>query len=258
MTDRSAARLAAGWILVAVVAIASVAVAPIAASAVMIAAFGLPHVLYEMRYVDQRFGARTSRTALGVIGALIAVIAAARTASAAHWISGAWFMPFELGLGAALALSAAWFMRTNRLIGAAAAGAFALGATFKPIETFLVWAWLHNLTPMGFVAEITQGEERRRWLLALSVPFFVVPGLVATGVFHQAAAMLVGNSFLTASAFGAGDKPLLVFLPAGSSDLHLFSAAVVAQAMHYVAVIVMLPRLLRAKQGAGAQAALAP
>jgi hypothetical protein len=257
--DRTPMRLAAIWFAVAVTAVGAVAVAPIAASALMIAAFGLPHVLYEMRYVDQRFGARSSREALAVFGALIAVIAAARVASGAHWLSGTWFMPFELGLGAALALAAAWFMRTNRLLGAVAAGAFALGAAFRPIETFLVWAWLHNLTPMGFVAEITEGEERRRWLIALSVPFFVVPGLVATGVFHDAAAsLLAGDALLTASAFGAGDKPLLAFLPPGSTDLHLFSAAVVAQAMHYVAVIVVLPWLLQVKQGVGTQAPLVP
>ena len=31
------------------------------------------------------------------------------------------------------------------------------------------------------------------------------------------------------SVFGAGDRPLLSFLPPGSSDVQLFSAAVVAQ-----------------------------
>jgi len=259
MSDPATARLAVLWIAVAVVSVAAVAVAPIAASVLMIAVFGLPHVLYEMRYGDQRFGARTSRVAVAVMGALVAVIAAARVASGAHWISGAWFMPLELGLGAALGVAAAWFMRAHRLLGALAAGVFALGATFKPIETFLVWAWLHNLTPLGFVAEITQGEARRRWLVALSIPFFVLPALVATGVFHEAAAILLsGTSHLTASALGAGDKPLLAFLPSGSSDLHLFSAAVVAQAMHYVAVIVLLPRLLMAKQGAGSQPSLVP
>jgi hypothetical protein len=37
------------------------------------------------------------------------------------------------------------------------------------------------------------------------------------------------------------------FLPPQSYDLNLFSAAVVAQAMHYVAVIVLLPRLQQAQ-----------
>jgi hypothetical protein len=216
----------------------------------------MPHVLYEMRYVDERFGARTSRPALGVLGLLIGVIAAARILSGMQLISGTWFMPYELALGGVLALTAAWFMRQNRVLGALAASAFALGATLAPIETFLVWAWLHNLTPLGFVAEITEGEERRRWLAMLSVPFFLVPALVATGVFHEAAAALLSPAWQATSAFGAGDKPLLSFLPSGSHDLHLFSAAVVAQAMHYVAVIVLLPQLLKEKQGSAARPTL--
>jgi energy-converting hydrogenase Eha subunit A len=140
-------------------------------------------------------------------------------------------------------------MRRHKLLGAVIGVAFALGAIFAPIPTFLVWAWIHNLTPMGFVAEITEGEERRRWLLMLSVPFFVLPALVATGVFHSLANALFQVAELRwTSVFGAGDKPLLSFLPPESTDLNLFSAAVVAQTMHYVAVIVLLPQLLKAKQ----------
>jgi hypothetical protein len=221
----------------------------------MISAFGLPHVLYELRYCDERFGARTPMPALWIIGALLLVIAAARIGNGAHLIPAGVFVPLELSFGAVLAFTAAWFMRENRVLGAAVGLVLALGAAFAPVPTFLIWAWLHNLTPMAFVAEITQGEERRRWLLMLSVPFFVLPALVATGVFHQAAALMFSNEALwAASMFGAGDKPLLSFLPQGSTDLTLFSAAVVAQSMHYVAVIVMLPQLLADKQGEGGRA----
>lgn len=252
-------RLTAIWAGVALLAVASVAVAPLAAFVLMISAFGLPHVLYELRYVDERFSARTSAPALSIIGALVGLIALARIANSTHLLSAELFLPIELGLGAALAFAAAMFMRENRVLGALIGAAFALGATFAPIATFLIWAWVHNLTPMGFVAEITEGEERRRWLLGLSLPFFVLPALVATGVFHQAAALVLPIAETqTLSVFGAGDKPLNSFLAPGSSDLQLFSAAVVAQAMHYVAVIVMMPMLLRAKHGDTPQPTLAP
>jgi hypothetical protein len=248
--DRPHARLVALWIAVAAVSVAAVVVMPLAAFVLMISAFGLPHVLYELRYVDERFSSRTSTRILGIIGALVGAIALARIANSTHVLTSDWFVPIEFGLGAALAFTAAVFMRKNRALGALIGIAFAVGATYWPIETFLVWAWLHNLTPMGFVAEITEGEERRRWLFWLGLPFFVLPGLVAAGVFHQAAGLLWPiEATQSVSVFGAGDRPLLSFLPPGSSDLHLFSAAVVAQAMHYVAVIVMLPMLLKAKQG---------
>lgn len=248
--DRPLAALMALWVAVAAVSVAAVVVAPLAAFVLMISAFGLPHVLYELRYVDERFSSRAPMRVLAVIGLLVGAIALARIANSLHWLSAELFLPLELGLGAVLAFSAATFMRANRLLGAVIGIAFALGAAFAPIAAFLIWAWLHNLTPMGFVAEITEGEERRRWLLWLGVPFFLLPGLVATGVFHEAAALVFPiGATQTLSVFGAGDRPLLSFLAPGSSDLHLFSAAVVAQAMHYVAVIVMLPLLLRARQG---------
>ncbi len=239
------------WIAASIISIAAVAVAPIAAFVLMISAFGLPHVLYELRYVDERFSARIPRRPLAAIGALVGLIAAARIANGLHLVMGEAFLWIELGLGALLAFTATLLMRNNKLLGAAIGVAFALGAVFAPIPTFLVWAWLHNLTPLGFVAEITEGDERRRWLLLLSIPFFVLPALVATGIFHTLANTLFQVAELQwTSVFGAGDKPLLSFLPAESTDLNLFSAAVVAQTMHYVAVIVLLPQLLKAKQPA--------
>jgi hypothetical protein len=249
--DRAASRLVAIWVAAAAVSLAGAVVAPIATFVLMISAFGLPHVLYELRYCDERFSARAPAQALWIIGALLALIALMRIGNGAHLIPSAIFMPIEFMFGAGLAFTAAYFMRERRVLGAVIGLAFALGAAFAPIETFLIWAWLHNLTPMGFVAEITEGRERQRWLLLLSVPFFVLPALVASGAVHHLASFVVAdNALWGASVFGAGDKPLLSFLAPGSSNLTLFSAAVVAQSMHYVAVIVLLPQLLAAKQGA--------
>jgi len=257
--DRAYFGLVVLWIAVATVSVAAVVAVPLAAFVLMISAFGLPHVLYELRYVDERFSSRASMPLLGIIGGLVGAIALARIGNSMHWLGSDWFVPIEFGLGAALAFTAAAFMRKNRALGAVIGIAFAVGATYWPIETFLIWAWLHNLTPMGFVAEITEGEERRRWLFWLGLPFFVLPGLVAAGVFHEAAALIFSlDATQSVSMFDAGDRPLLSFLPPGSSDLHLFSAAVVAQAMHYVAVIVMLPMLLKSKQGEARATTIVP
>jgi hypothetical protein len=239
-------------LITAAVTIIGVSIAPIATFVLMISAFGLPHVIYELRYCDERFTARTSRRLLSILGVLIAMIALGRVANGAHWIPSSIFVPLELTLGAVLALVAAWHMRVHRWLGAVAGVVFAVGASQFPLETFLLWAWLHNLTPVGFVAEIARGDARWAWMRILFVPFVVLPGLVATGVFHDMLAAIMSLPELqAASIFGAGDTPLMSFLPPQSYDLNLFSAAVVAQAMHYVAVIVLLPRLLRAQGGAG-------
>ena len=233
---------------VAAVTIVGVSVAPIVTFVLMISAFGLPHVIYELRYCDERFSARTSRSLLSILGVLLGLIALGRVGNGMHWLPSSIFVPMELGLGAALALIAAYHMRAHRWLGALIGIAFTLGATYFPLETFLAWAWLHNLTPVGFVAEATRGEERLKWMALLFVPFVVLPGLVATGLFHQMIGYFIAAPELYASSvFGAGDVPLLSFLPPQSYDLNLFSAAVLAQAMHYVAVIILLPRLQQAQ-----------
>ena len=181
MNERPFGRLTAIWILATVVSIAGVVIAPIATFVLMISAFGLPHVLYELRYCDERFSARAPVRALAIIGVLLAVIAAARIGNGAHLIPAAVFVPVELSFGAALAFTAAYFMRENRVLGAAIGLIFALGATFAPIPTFLIWAWLHNLTPMGFVAEITHGAERRRWLMHAKRAVLRVAGVGGDG-----------------------------------------------------------------------------
>jgi hypothetical protein len=199
---------------------------------------------------------------LGIIGALVGVIAAMRVASSAAILSSYTATLVELSLGGVLALSAAWFMRRWKLAGIAIALAFGIGVVYAPIPTFLVWAWVHNLTPLGFIAEATEGEERRRLVGTLSIFFLLVPALVATGIFHQAAFALTGFSAANGpSAFGAEARPLGSFLWPGAtveSDVALFSAAVVAQSMHYVAVILFLPRLITQRPQLAQGTALAP
>ena len=250
------------WTGVAALTIVAVCFAPLATYVLMVAAFGLPHVLSELRYCDERFSARSSLPPLLIVGALVGVIAALRIAGTAGALYSSTATLIELSLGAVLALVAALFMRRWKIAGLAVALAFAVGVTYAPIPTFLVWAWLHNLTPLGFIAEATRGEERRRLLLTLSIFFLVLPALVATGIFHQAAFALIGFDAANGpSAFGAGTRPLGSFLAPDATletAIPLFSAAVVAQSMHYVAVILFLPRLLVTRAGIAQPPPLAP
>jgi hypothetical protein len=250
------------WSSVAALTIVATCFAPLATYVLMVAAFGLPHVLSELRYCDERFGARTSLLPLGIIGGLVGIIAALRVGTSAAIVSSYDAMLIELALGGTLALAAAWFMRRWKLAGIAVALAFGVGVVYAPIPTFLVWAWVHNLTPLGFIAEATEGDERRRLLATLSIFFLLIPALVATGIFHQAAFALTGFDAANGpSAFGADTRPLGSFLWPGASvesDIALFSAAVLAQSMHYVAVILFLPRLITQRPSLSQAAPLVP
>lgn len=237
-----------GYVATGIIAVAAILIAPLAAYVFLIAMFGLPHVLCELRYCDERFCARAPRAALILIGVLLAALVILRLALPAGLISSSIATTAELGVGIALVLSATWFMRSNRLVGLLAGAAIGTGIVVAPIMTFLIFAWLHNLTPLGFIAEIVPRRDRARVVAMLLFPFLLLPALVASGVLQEAIAKWFGYSLAQApSLFGAGRYPLSAFLTGGvpfPNALPLFSAAVTAQAMHYLSVIIVMPALL--------------
>lgn len=238
---------------------ALIAAAPLAAYVLLIAIFGIPHVVSELRYCDERFSGRSSRAALAIVGALLFALCATRVLHTYGVIEGAIGGRMELLFGAALALAAALFMRRYRIVGFATAAAVTFGALYYPYATFLIWAWLHNLTPLAFIAEALEGRSRRRTLALLTIPFFIVPAFVAFGGLELIAVALFGHDAMSCgSAFGAGFKPLSAFIPASvrpDAAIPYFQAAVLSQVMHYLCVIVLMPRLLA--RGAASEGPLA-
>ncbi len=257
---REGALWAWAFLIAALAGAALIAAAPLAAYVWLIALFGIPHVVSELRYCDERFSGRSSRAALAIVGVLLFALCATRALHTYGVMPGSLGGKLELIFGALLAAAAAAFMRRFQVLGLAVAVAVVFGALNYPYATFLIWAWLHNLTPLAFIAEALKGRERARVLALLTVPFFVLPGFVALGGLTWMAESLFGHQGLAAgSAFGAGLKPLGSFIPAGTRPdvaLPFFQAAVLSQVMHYLAVIVLMPRLLG--RGAAADGRLAP
>lgn len=225
---------------------------PLAVYATTLAALGLPHVLAELRYVARRFAGRWPRRAVAATLAILAAIIALRAAALADALPAAITRPAELTLVAALAaltLPALWRRGPARaLLGALLIAAVALGAATAPITTAVILAGLHNLTPIGFIAEATTGRARRRALGLAALAFIALPLLIASGLPYAAlralAAIAPEWSPLPAGPLAA---QLGVYLPAAVHDapwaLHAFSAFVFLQCAHYAAVIHALPRL---------------
>jgi len=232
-------------------ALASAAVAaPLATYTVSLAALGLPHVLSEMGYVRRRFAGRWPRPAAWATGALLLVVVALRVTALIGWAPAAALRPIELGAVAALAgltLPRQWRRGAARAgLGALVVLAVGLGAIADPLLTAVALAGLHNLTPLGFIAEAAPGQ--RRLMGGAVIAFVLVPALIATGL-PLAGLTAVGAHALEWSPLGAGHLAdhLPVYVPRPWLDrpwaLHLFSALVFAQCMHYAAVIHLLPRL---------------
>jgi hypothetical protein len=155
----------------------------------------------------------------------------------------------EIGFGAAMTAACVVTMRSRRSVGILVAMVLFCGAVVAPFETLLFLAIAHNLTPLGFLADALTGAVRRRTLALLAVPFVLLPLLIATGLpFRMLAALGLVAPDAALLASGGLEANLGAYVPARlvESDwaLQIFSAAVFAQCMHYVAVIGILPRLI--------------
>ena len=246
---------AKAWLFLGAVALVSAVaatVSPLGTYAFTLAAFGLVHVLTELRYVDRRFSPRLpfglTATWLGIIGVILLLRVWRMTAESPVGHGPA----IELGLVAVLAASALFALRDapwpRKLIGMLVVGGLGYGAWVAPVATLVLLAVLHNLTPIGFLAERFQGRGRRVWLVGAAVLFLGVPLLVGGGVTN---AVLERLGWITQDTgpLGSGtlEEHLGVFLPAawhGRFDAAwVFDAAADLQCMHYAVVIGLLPRL---------------
>jgi len=219
---------------------ATAAMAPMWVYALSLAAFGLPHVLTELRYIDERFGLRTTaRVRHGLVLLLLAIVGV-RLAG----LGGVGTTPLRIGLE--LALGTALVLWPLQQCGARSlapglllAAALAFGTATAPAMTMVLFALLHNLTPMGLLAERLRGRDRRRALLACVVAFVLVP----------LAMLLLPPPAVLHGPLGTGelDQHLAVFVPerlhGGEAGDRLFAIAAWWQCVHYAIVLHVLPRL---------------
>lgn len=219
---------------------AAAASAPLWVYALSLAAFGLPHVLTELRYVDERFTLRTTaRVRRGLVLLLLAIVGV-RLAGLAGVGTTPARIGFELGLGVVLVLWPLQQCGTRALApGLLLAAALAFGTATAPATTMVLFALLHNLTPIGLLAERLRGRDRRRALLGCVVAFVLVP----------LAMLLLPPPAVLHGPLGTGelDQHLAVFVPGrlhgGEAGDRLFAIAAWWQCVHYAIVLHVLPRL---------------
>ncbi len=242
--------------LVAACALVFASAFPLATYAASLATFGLIHVSSEFRYVDRRFGRRLARQAAVAIGALLVGVVVVRTLRVTDAVPTRILNPLELGVVVALALSVipalARAGRGRLTIGLTVVAALVAGIAISPIYTIVVFAILHNATPLGFFAEAARDGQRRKVIAVGVVYYFAIPAFIATGLPGEALARLgIGNPEAALFPVGPLVNHLGAYLPpsaAGTSwATAAFSACVFAQLMHYWATIVIMPRLAGAK-----------
>lgn len=252
---------ALGFVLLFVAATGVVSVAfPLATYTLSLAIFGLAHVLSELRYVDLRYGHRIGLHLRWTLGILLTGVVGLRLGLLMGHIPGPVARTAEVALVLLLSMSVLPLLARKSMIaatvGLAISAALLFGLLSSPIHTLLILAILHNLTPLGFLADAVPRQHRRPIMVAALTVFVFIPLFIATGIpfswLHGLGLATPEASILPAgplaSHFGA-------YLHPSFHDrlwaLHAFSAVVFAQCMHYAVVIHVLPRLLPRESEAG-------
>lgn len=126
------------------------------------------------------------------------------------------------------------------------------GVFWIPTLMMVLLAVLHNLTPIGFIAEKLRGLQRKFALFICFIVFVLTPLIIISGypynflsslnlVVPSANILQTGNLQLHLSAFVPQQ------LHENAIATHAFSAAVFLQCMHYAVVLGILPNWERNK-----------
>lgn len=232
---------------------ASVAL-PLLTYTTTLALFGLAHVATELRYVDGRFGRRVGRRVLHALVGLLGAVVLLRLLGIAGVARALPLGTLELVIGCALCITilpsvaAGRWLSWRVALAVAVILALGFGIAVAPAVALLVLSVLHNVTPVGFLAEALRGRQRRVAMAVCGVVFVGVPILILTGVPQAALANLGWTNFEHALLpVGPLASHLGVYVPRAwhleTFAIHIFSAVTFLQCAHYLAVIGVLPTI---------------
>lgn len=227
---------------------------PLSLWAGTLATFGVPHALVELRWVGRRYG-RWRSLVLPVV-ALLALIGLSRLLAFQLGWQAAALATVEIALGMALVASVLRSSGAALVIAALMIASLGYGIARAPVDTLLVLAVLHNVAPVGLIADRLRDPDLARrgsvsWIAAALAGFVILPAWLATGV--AANWLTLAEVTTTATDLAAASQldldlidGLAAFVPSWfprARALDLLRAAAFLQCMHYVAVLLVLPRL---------------
>jgi hypothetical protein len=230
------------WIIVGGIAVLA-AVAPLPLYLVALSCFGLPHVLCELAWVRRAVGPRLPSTWWLGLAAILAIQAGGRLAAWKGWITSAPAIEIDvltlalaLWLVLALPLSLTgwriWLMRGLALgSGVLLSMTVTLGSVEMIMALLVGLSVLHNVTPLG-LARLGHPEggswaPGMGWMILLPLLLLPLPWLAGDAAAPANLRPMELNWL----------QPRLPFTFGG-----LFSALVLAQCLHYYAVLRLLPR----------------
>lgn len=231
-----------GLLLAALVVLALMAPLPLYLLALVL--FGLPHVLWELAWIRRHGARRFPAWWWLMLAAPLVLQALGRLAVWAGWLGSSGAVAVDLAtLAAALVLVAAlpgrgWRHRATQAAAVLFAGGLCLALRLDSLELALgllvLLSLAHNFTPLGLAQ------------LAPDLPEGVAKGLRVLCVLPLLVAVLPATGFATPETWNAGLVPWLPpevgWLAERWPGPGWLSAVVLAQCLHYYAVLRIFPQ----------------
>ncbi len=223
---------------------------PLATYTLTLASFGLAHVLTELRYVDSRFHQRVDFDLQRKIFILLLIIVNLRISQLLSVIHSSISVCLELICVIGLVILVIPTLKAKDwklgILGILICTILFAGVFWIPILMMVLLAVLHNITPVGFIAERLKGLQRKFALFICFIVFAIIPSIIITGYPYNflSSLNLVAPS---ADILQAGNLQLHLgaFVPQQLHEMPMaqnaFSAAVFLQCMHYAVVLGVLP-----------------
>ncbi|PSB56322.1 hypothetical protein C7B77_12265 [Chamaesiphon polymorphus CCALA 037] len=212
---------------------------PLTTYALTLATFGIAHVAIELRYIDSQFHSQLDPKIEIRLVLLLLSIAILRCCGIFGTIEPNIAHLLELGCGLGLVLVAThhlWTIDWRRgTLGIIIACVLGVGIVRDPIVTSIIFAIVHNLTPIGFILQRQELKSQRTlWLCGLV--FGLIPLLILLYQFSPIFPLpLEANSIYLSAFIAPAWQQLSIAYP-------LFSAVAFIQCLHYAVVIGLFSR----------------
>ncbi len=208
---------------------------PFSTYAVSLAIFGVPHVILEIRYLDSRFHNHFGKFFEFFLIQGLLIIAIVRSFCLSGFLTVQFTCKIELCLVLSLVLTATYFLFKQSfklsLIGLSLSLVITLGILLSPSTTLIIFAILHNLTPIVFITKQFHHYQRKIALRLCFWIFLILPIIVFITRWSIEHDISLKNFAFSLNAFVPTQLQLLPLA------LPLFSTVTFLQCMHYAIVI---------------------
>lgn len=216
--------------------------APIPLTTFGLAALGLLHVAFELRYVIGRFRGTVDALLGTVLALILSLIALSRVLAALFPTVG---QPVEILLGMAILAAGAWVAGWRRA-GLASVALLTFAAFLWPAWYFHVLTHLHNLIPLLFLWDwarrrLGSGRAVAAFVGANLVWALAIPVAIVLGAFDR---FINTDPGAAAGWVGDGARVLAASAPPGADPAvaaRFLVASALLQSMHYVVWIGFFP-----------------